>query len=267
MRPIQLAKSFKPKVWGSTRLAPWYPESTEKIGEVWFETEPPLPLLVKLIFTEEPLSVQVHPGDEFARLHEDSRGKTEMWHILRADPGARIAMGLRQEVDRDGLREAALSGKIEQLLNWVEVHPGDSFHIPAGTIHAIGGGIVLCEIQQHSDVTYRLYDYGRPRELHLERALEIADRGPWIPHATPPGVLATCDYYETRVIALDRPSSYRPDPDRFRLLIPIEGSGRLGGEAFASGEAWYVPAGADPFEIEPAPAATILETCVPGTKD
>ncbi len=155
-------------MWGATDLVPWYPASDKKIGEVWFEAD--LPLLVKFVFTSERLSVQVHPNDDFAAAHENSRGKTEMWYVMRADPGARIAIGFRESISRERLREAAVSGEIEQLLNWLEVQAGDAFFIPAGTVHAIGGGLALCEIQQHSDVTYRLYDYGRPRELHLDKA-------------------------------------------------------------------------------------------------
>ena len=127
-----------------------------------------MPLLVKLLFTSDNLSVQVHPGDAYAREHHNSRGKTEMWHILRAEPEAKIALGLRERVTPERLREAAQSGEIMELLNWVPARPGDTFFVPAGTIHAIGGGLALCEMQQHSDITYRLYDYGRPRELHLE---------------------------------------------------------------------------------------------------
>ncbi len=167
----RLTPSFREKVWGATRLGPWFPDSDRKIGEVWFEgpfgNDADLPLLVKFIFTTEKLSVQVHPEDEYAGLHHQSRGKTEMWHILAAEPGAQIAAGFRESITPEQFREAALSGAIEQELQWFDARPGDTFFIPAGTVHAIGPGLALCEIQQNSDVTYRLYDYGRPRELHL----------------------------------------------------------------------------------------------------
>src|SRR6476660_7140505 len=156
----RLTPRFVPKVWGSIHLEPWFPNASEKIGEVWFEPLPgasALPLLIKFLFTTEPLSVQVHP-----------EGKTEMWHILAAEPGAKIAAGFREPITGQRLRESALSGEIEQLLEWFEARPGDTFFIPAGTVHAIGAGLVLCEIQQHSDLTYRLFDYGRRRELHLD---------------------------------------------------------------------------------------------------
>ncbi len=136
-----------------------------------------MPLLVKFLFTSDNLSVQVHPNDEYAaKHHEGSRGKTEMWHILRAEPGAKIAFGVRVPVTKEELRTAAESGAIVDLLNWIPVRPGETYFIPAGTVHAIGGGLVICEVQQLSDVTYRLYDYkrvdkdGKERELHLDHS-------------------------------------------------------------------------------------------------
>src|SRR3954470_7243186 len=159
----RLSTRLLPKVWGSTRLQPWYPDTSDKIGEVWFEGPPHPPLLVKFLFTTEPLSVQVHP-----------EGKTEMWHILAAEPGAKIAAGFREPISEKRMRESALSGEIENLLEWFEARPGDTFFIPAGTVHAIGSGLTVCEIQQHSDTTYRLFDYGRPRELHLDEGIRVS---------------------------------------------------------------------------------------------
>src|SRR5579872_6074020 len=156
----RLTPSFREKPWGSTHLAPWFPNPATRIGEVWFETDA-LPVLVKFLFTTEKLSVQVHPEDDYARTHHDSRGKTEMWHILAAEPGAKIAAGFREGLSAEQLKSASLSGEIEQMLEWFDASPGDTFFIPAGTVHAIGAGLTLCEIQQHSDITYRLYDYGR----------------------------------------------------------------------------------------------------------
>ena len=139
MRPRRLAPRFLEKIWGSTRLEPWFQSGGEKIGEVWFET-PDIPLLVKFLFTTDKLSVQVHPGDDYARLHHDSRGKTEMWHVLAAGPGAKIAAGFREPITPEQFKSAAASGEIEDLLQWYEARPGDTFFIPAGTVHAIGGG-------------------------------------------------------------------------------------------------------------------------------
>jgi mannose-6-phosphate isomerase len=247
-KPVRLAESFKEKVWGSTRLSPWYPDSDRKIGEVWFEAD--LPLLIKFIFTTERLSVQVHPNDDFAARYENSRGKTEMWHILRADPGAQIALGFREAITKERLREASLSGEIEPLLRWVDVQPGETYFVPAGTVHAIGAGIALCEIQQHSDVTYRLYDYGRPRELHLDKAMQVAETGS---HDGKPVPLPVgCRYFHTDVLTVDQPIEYEPDPSRYEVLIFLEG--------YRLGEAWLLPVGADPFLIEASVPTRILRT-------
>ena len=180
-------------VWGSKRTAPWFPNPEGKrIGEVWYSTDK---LLLKYLFTEENLSVQVHPGDAYASGHHDgASGKTEMWHILRADAGARIAVGLRRAVPVDELAAAALDGSIVDLLRWIPVTAGENYFIPAGTIHAIGGGIALFEIQQRSEITYRLYDWGRGRELHLEHSLTVANREPFEGRRELP---VRCDYFVT----------------------------------------------------------------------
>ena len=144
------------------------------------EVEEPFPLLLKLIDAREQLSVQVHPDDAYAALHENKLGKTEAWVILDAKPGARLVYGIRAGVTADQLRDACGKGaEIETLLRFVPVHPGDVFFIPSGTVHAIGAGILLYEIQQSSDVTYRFYDWGRtdaqghPRTLHIRQALDV----------------------------------------------------------------------------------------------
>src|SRR5262249_11355687 len=152
-------------------------------------------------------------------------GKTEMWHILRAEEGARIALGFKEPLTRERLREAALSGEIEQSLQWFRVRAGETYFTPARTVHAIGAGIALCEIQQNSDVTYRLYDYGRPRELHLEQAVEVADLGPHRGPSTPVPItedrqlLVHCDYFITEALTVREKLDYRADPERFHLLI------------------------------------------------
>lgn len=259
----QLAPSFREKIWGSTHLAPWFPDSGDKIGEVWFQADPQLPILVKFLFTSDRLSVQVHPDDNYAARRENSRGKTEMWHILRTEPGAAIAAGLRRAVSTDELKRLSASGEIEGLLNWIPVRPGDTIFIPAGTIHAIGGGVALCEIQQHSDVTYRLYDYGRPRELHLDKAADVSVAGPYEPVTPPPGFLARCPHFATQELQIDRAMTYEPDPRRFHLLIAIEGEGQIGGEALRPGQVWHVSNAAESFRIEPDAAIRLLRTYVP----
>jgi mannose-6-phosphate isomerase len=131
------------------------------------------PLLVKLLFPAEKLSVQVHPDDAQARALGETRGKTECWYVLEAVPGAAVALGLKAGVDAAAVKAAVADGTMEELMEWVPVSVGDMLFVDAGTVHAIGPGVVLLETQQTSDVTYRLYDYGRPRELHLEKGLQV----------------------------------------------------------------------------------------------
>jgi mannose-6-phosphate isomerase len=230
----RLTPRFVPKVWGSTHLEPWYPDSAEKIGEVWFESVPPPPLLIKFLFTTEPLSVQVHP-----------EGKTEMWHILAAQPGAKIAAGFREPVTEARLRESALSGEIEQLLEWFEARPGDTFFIPAGTVHAIGAGLTLCEIQQHSDITYRLFDYGRPRELHLDEGVRVSRLGPHAARQSArEGVLVSCPFFTTEKIRLDG----RTAVGAGRMVVVLGGDVTIGGQKTRAGQAWRTDDGSAELE-------------------
>jgi mannose-6-phosphate isomerase len=247
---IRLTPTFKEKVWGSTQLEPLFPNSTRKIGEVWFEGVDNLPLLIKFLFTTEKLSVQVHPNDDYARKHHDSRGKTEMWHILRAEPGAQIAAGFRENITPRQLHEASLSGEIESLLQWFDASPGDTFFIPAGTVHAIGAGLTLCEIQQHSDVTYRLYDYGRPRDLHLDRATEVSSLGPH-PALWPADgkILVSCPYFTTSKLCIADPVKHIFSPDKTELIVILDGSGTLAGFPVTAGEVWYLEAGVRDIEF------------------
>ncbi|MXO96480.1 mannose-6-phosphate isomerase [Erythrobacter aquimaris] len=167
------------KVWGMDSLpAPFaLDDQSTRIGEIWFEPATSMDgLLVKYLFTSEKLSVQVHPPAEAS---PTGRGKEECWLILDAEPGAKLAMGFVREVSGDEMRAAALDGTIEDLLHWREVSSGDFFYIPAGTVHAIGAGLTLLEVQENTDITYRLYDYGRPRELHLSEGLEVAKGLPY----------------------------------------------------------------------------------------
>lgn len=178
------------RVWGLFDLPSWAPADgagRTRIGEIWFEEldGSDHELLVKLLFTSERLSIQVHPNDAAARAIGHKRGKDEAWLVLDAEPGAVIGLGLRREVSKDELRAAALSGAIEELVDWRPVRAGEIYYSPAGTIHAIGAGLTIMEIQQNLDLTYRLYDYGRPRELHLDEGVAVADTGPWRPDFQP----------------------------------------------------------------------------------
>jgi len=259
--PRRLAATAYEKVWGSPETQPWWRNPEHRnIGEIWFAASDSVPLLVKLLFTNDNLSVQVHPDDDYAREHhEGSRGKTEMWHILRAEPDAKIALGVREKLTPEQLREAALTGAIMDLLDWIAVRPGDTFFIPAGTIHAIGGGIVLCEVQQLSDITYRLFDYGRDRELHLEHAMAVSHREPRT-GMVKPELLVECGYFKTGRLSVD--GVWKPEsPTRNTIYVVLEGQGLFAGQPFSTGEAWEVEAGSDPFEI--AGKAAFLITAAP----
>ncbi len=250
MHLTRLQPRLLEKVWGSPRLEPWFESTGAKIGEVWFEGAGDLPILVKFIFTAEKLSVQVHPDDVYAALHHNSRGKTEMWHVLAAAPGAQITAGFRKPVSLEDLQAAALSGEIESLLEAHAALPGDTFFLPAGTVHTIGAGLVLCEIQQHSDLTYRLYDYGRPRELHLDHALAVTRREPHTARQTPRGgQLVSCPYFTVVRKRIEATSELPPRPGGFELLIVTEGQGWIGGEPVRSGEVWYAPPRTHPLEV------------------
>ena len=255
MQPKRIEPEFVERVWGRTDLSPLFGPQEKRIGEVWFPLPGDFPLLVKFIFTSERLSVQVHPRDEYARIHENSRGKTEMWHILSAEPDSTIAVGFRQPVDTATLRSAIADGSIVDLLNWIPAKTGETVFTPAGTVHAIGAGIALCEIQQNSDVTYRLYDYGRPRALHLEKGLEVLDPVPYEGRCPLP---VACEYFFTEKLDVAEPQSSELDQEY--LLIPIAGTGLLAGQKFEAGQVWNVPAGTGAIAVEPHGAAQILRT-------
>ena len=204
--PFRLAPYFRTRIWGFHDLAPWFDYKTEgePIGEVWLTGEmckaatgpffgqtlraitdregPELlgsalgdgefPLLVKILFPKEKLSVQVHPDDAMAREYGEPRGKTECWYALDAQPGASVALGLRPGITAEQVRAAIKNATLEELLEMVPVQKNDMLFVDAGTVHAMGPGVVILETQQTSDLTYRMYDYGRPRELHLEKSLE-----------------------------------------------------------------------------------------------
>ena len=169
------------KPWGRTVLPPPFAShSDEPIGEIWFEgSDWSLDLLVKYLFTSEKLSIQVHPSDAQAAANGLPSGKEECWLVLDAEPGARLGIGTRTPLCADQLRTAALDGSLEDLIVWKPVSRGDFYYIPAGTVHAIGAGVTLVEVQQNADITYRLFDYGRPRELHLDQGVEVASAQPY----------------------------------------------------------------------------------------
>ena len=238
------------KVWGRHELWPGFPDAdreAEPVGEIWFEDprggDPDL--LVKYLFTAEKLSIQVHPDDAMAQSMGLPRGKDEAWVVLAGDPNASIGIGLREVLTPDQLRAAALDGTIEQRVDWRTVTPGDVYYSRAGTIHAIGAGVTLVEIQQNADTTFRLYDYGRPRELHLEESIAAADPVPYVaPHVARdlgPGRRLLAD---GPAFVLERWTGARrvdvPDTGGGVWLVPLAGTGRADDEALSAGGTWLV---------------------------
>lgn len=230
------------KVWGMENLpAPFTAPEGKRIGEIWFEPPPQLDqLLVKYLFTSEKLSVQVHPSDEQAPA--GARGKEECWLVLDAEPGARLAIGFEQDISPDEMRAAALDGSIEQRLQWHPAAAGDFFYLPAGTVHAIGPGLSLVEIQQNSDITYRLFDYGRPRELHLDEAIGVAHRGPHpseLRRKLEPGAAAQLvdgpHFRLDRIVGAPSAAALASYSGSV-LVIPLEGAVMLEGVRIMAGE-------------------------------
>lgn len=241
---MKLHRHYVEKPWGRTELpAIFGAPDGKRIGEVWFTGGEDEPLLVKYLFTSERLSIQVHPDDAQARARGLKQGKSECWYILDADADATLGLGLKHEVSVDELRAAALDGSIEELMDWRPVHAGDFFMVPPGTIHAIGGGISLLEFQQNADVTYRLYDYGRPRELHLDDGVAVARPGLY------PDSLAQHLSGDERRTLVDGPrfvlvhTSTDALVDRQRWVIPLAGRAAANGDSGGSGDCLLVPAG------------------------
>ena len=233
------------KPWGVVDLPqPFKSAVTEQIGEIWFDPPPALPdILIKYIFTSEKLSVQVHPSDadtEAAGLGR--RGKEECWLITSAEPGASLAIGFKEELDAKAVRAAALDGSIEDLLVWHPIAAGDFFYIPAGTVHTIGAGVSLIEVQQTSDITYRLYDYGRPRELHLDKALAVAKLAPYDTkfrkRIAPEGsqLLVEGPHFELHYVDGSVGEGALTLTGQPALILPLEGRVSIGDEAVQPGQ-------------------------------
>lgn len=249
---IRLKPRYVAKPWGRTELPPMFaPPAGERIGEVWFENGHDLPLLAKYLFTSERLSVQVHPNDEQARSRGLAQGKSECWTILGAEPGATLGLGFKRAVSGHELRSSALDGSIVDLMQWHPVKAGDFFFVPPGTVHAIGGGISLLEFQQNSDVTYRLYDYGRPRELHLDDAAAVSNAEPYR------GLTTHLTGTDDRTL-VDGPhfTLVRSTGDalqgRMRWVLPLEGRVRCGAESAGPGECLLLSS-ADTLETDGKP--------------
>lgn len=247
----------------------------------------PFPLLVKFLFAEDKLSVQVHPGDAYASAHEQAAGgcgKTEMWYVLAARPGAELLVGLKTEVTREKFKRAIAGASVEECLERIPVSAGDSIFVPAGTVHTIGPGLVLCEIQQYSDLTYRVYDYdrrdaqGRARPLHIEKALDVIRFGKQsggriesaraVRGSVTETYLAACPYFAAEKWDFHGKISAASSREHFDLLIFLEGSGKIewpsGSAAYAPAQVWMVPAALGEYQLIPGARTSLLRAYVPG---
>ena len=304
--PLLLIPSFDERPWGVRDLRPFYTRVVkEPIGESWLTwsentiANGPLsgrtlgqvaqehgrafvgqaapysdrfPLLVKFLFPGDKLSVQVHPDDAAARRVGKPFGKTECWYVLDSTPGAQVGLGLKPGVSVEELRQAITRVRAEELLNWVDVQRGDMLYVGAGTVHTIGGGMVLLETQQSSDVTYRLYDYGRPRELHVEQGLEAVKLNSRAGKVTQQdaGYLVRSPFFQVEKMRLQSELAGEITPASPHVIVATEGSGILespGMEpvSFARGEAVVVPASVPRYTVRPQWELEIMRMSLPAS--
>jgi mannose-6-phosphate isomerase len=239
-----------PKPWGVADLRPWSnARHNDVIGEIWYERRDRAAantsLLLKLLFTSQPLSIQVHPDDAAAQSMGLPRGKSEAWYILSATPEAKVALGLKQRVTQQHLREAVDDGSVANLIAWRAVSAGDVVFVPAGTIHAIGAGLVIAEIQQRSDATFRLFDFGRQRELHIESAVAVANAQPTDCGASPNRLtkertlLVSSSHFVFEKIDLPPDSDWCLEAEQETWLLVVNGSARAGSFDVAIGDAVF----------------------------
>ena len=244
------------KPWGRTDIPAAFGDfGGRRIGEIWFSNPAgdDAPIMVKFLFTSERLSIQVHPDDEAARAAGFPRGKEECWLILDAEPGAELGGGLTAETTREALHDAALDGSIVDMIDWRPSQPNDFVYNRAGTIHAIGGGLTVVEVQQNVDCTYRLYDYGRPRELHLDEGLKVSHPGPIHdprdtvvdPHAN--RMLVSGPHFHLAQLTAPIDVSLLEQANGELIFVPLSAGCRAAGEGVALGEAALLT---DPSTIE-----------------
>jgi mannose-6-phosphate isomerase len=323
--PFRIEPKFVERIWGMRSLAPVFPEKTnlpeavgeawltgvdckiasgpyagKSLGEAWREMPPEwrgtrftdpdyFPILVKFLFPNDKLSIQVHPDDAYASLRERTaggRGKTEMWHVVSADAGADVLIGLMPRVDREKFVKAIETESLEEILVHWRAQPGDTFFVPAGTPHTIGPGMTLCEIQEYSDLTYRVYDYGRvdahgrPRELHIQKALEVIDFGRPVlgkvsrlalpPHGSQKALLAACRHFAAERWKIMTRVEASSNDEHFDLYVILTGSGEFawnGGPArYQCGECWLIPASLGSLPINPKEPTKLLRSYVPDLK-
>ena len=220
----------------------------EDIGPV-MDRFPYFPLLIKLIDAKENLSVQVHPSDDYALKYEDSFGKSEMWHIIAADKGSGLYVGLNKDYSKEEIEKALKEGNILNCLNFFEVKPGDTFIINPGTIHAISAGVRLIEIQQNSNLTYRLYDYnrvdkdGNPRELHIKKALDVIDYHQYKVLKSDSELLADNQYFTVKEVNFDNELEITANDKAFISFTFLEGKGKVNDIDFNQYDTFFLPYG------------------------
>ena len=251
------------------------PQYIEKAGKAVLGTDCEkfeyFPILIKLIDAKQNLSVQVHPDNDYAMRVEGEYGKTEMWYVVDCEPGAGLLYGFKHEISKEEFRRRIEDNTLLEVTNRVEVHPGDVFFIEAGTLHAIGEGILIAEIQQNSNTTYRVYDYGRvgadgkPRQLHIEKAIDVTRLAPATrpcgrPQAKPEAFdggsvlpLASCDYFTVKEMEVTSHAALMADEKSFHSLLLLDGSLTLsmGGEKLEmkKGASVFVPAGSGDYTL------------------
>lgn len=293
LKPVRLMPAFKDYLWGGTRLKESYNKKSDLdiVAESWelschkdgqsvikggdfggktlteyidavgkaalgkkAESFSYFPLLIKFIDAKNNLSIQVHPDDEYALRVEGEYGKTEMWYVLEAEEGAYLYYGFNRDITKDEFKERIENNTILDVLNKVPVKKGDVFFIESGTVHAICEGIVICEIQQNSNTTYRVYDYdrrdkdGNPRELHIEKAIEVSNlnKAPELEAKPDNGILAECGYFTVKKLTVKGEATEEVDTSSFRSVVVVDGSGKMtvNGEVFElqKGDSIFVPA-------------------------
>lgn len=248
MNAVRLDTKQVVKPWGRTDIGAFPNPASERVGEIWFdgpEGRRP-PLLVKYIFTSEKLSIQVHPTDEQAHAVGLPGGKNECWYILDAEPGATLGIGTTRALDGEALRASALYGSLEALMDWKPVQPGSFFYIPAGTVHAIGAGVTVVEVQINNDVTYRLFDYGRPRELHLDAGVAVSQARPYpmAERMIPTGGDAVMLKRGEAPFALDMRHWDAGQGETLKAsqgwFIPLSGAGTIDGAPWEAHQCWLI---------------------------
>jgi mannose-6-phosphate isomerase len=270
---------------GKTLGAAWTEMPVEWRGSQ-LAAEADFPLLVKFIFPTEKLSLQVHPDDAYASVHEKAaggRGKTEMWHAVSTTAGAQLLLGLKPGVNKEKFCEGLASRTSEDLFEAHTVRTGDTFFVPPGTPHSIGPNMAVCEVQEYSDLTYRVYDFGRvdahgkPRELHVEKALQVTNFGkaaggrvtslPLSANGATRSLLAACRYFATERWECSAKCEIPVDPERFELIVILEGAGSFAWPDSAAryhrGECWLVPASQARIDVLPETSTSLIRTYVP----